>query len=108
MLLLHSDFLSCRGGETMSRKERKQQRKRKGIPEEIEGITKAELWMLAGKLAKMPRDKSKDNMTFFDGQFGCYNLVGEKVYCTECFWINRNCQKRRIYYENGRAEIDER
>ena len=93
----------------MSRKERKQQRKRKSIPEEVfEGITNEELKMLARKLTMMPRDKSKDNMTFFDGQFGCYNLVGEKVYCTECFWINRNCQKRRIYYENGRAEIDER
>jgi hypothetical protein len=93
----------------MSRKDRKRARKRKSIPqEEFEGITKAELWMLAGKLATMPRDKSKDNITFFDGRSGCYNLVGTKVYCSECFWKERNCQKRRNYHEQGRAELDER
>ena len=92
-----------------TRKQRKQQRKRKGnIETTFDGITNEELKMLARKITLMPRDKSKDNMTFFDGQFGCYNLVGEKVYCTDCFWINRNCMKREAYYVKGKAELDER
>ena len=92
-----------------TRKERKKQRKLKSKPKELnEEIPKARLWAIAKTMTFMPRDKSKDNKTFFDGQFGCYNLVGQKVYCTDCFWINRNCQKRRYYHDEGKPQLDER
>jgi len=95
----------------MTRKQRKMLRKNKQcekpfkITPEIDKI----LWQIARKMTEeaSKRDRSKENKTFNDGEEGCYNFVGGKSYCENCYYKN-GCMKRRDRHEKGRPEYDER
>ena len=51
-------------------------------------------WELAKIMTKLPRDTSKDGTIFFDGRLGCYDYVGGKAYCINCWYI-RGCLKKK-------------
>lgn len=92
-----SDVFTMKGVQRMTRKQRKQLRKNKPQPFKPDKELNDIMWQMARIMTKMPRDKSKDGMVFYDGETGCYDYVGGKMYCGKCpYNFNRQgCHKIR-------------
>ena len=83
--------------KSLTRKQRKQQRKLKTVPVEATAEEVALMKEFAREMTRMPRDRSKDNQVFFRPEYGCYDFVGGVQYCKDCFYnYNKTyCPKMR-------------